>query len=180
MARRSISRSTDEPAQPTGRRLVVGVIRGAHGVRGEVRVAPDTDNPRRFAAGAVLEVDGLGERRVLKRRGSEASPILTLEGIADRGAAEALRGRTLSVAIEDARAATSGHLWADLVGLRVEDEHGRALGVLAEVLRPGGDVDVFRVRRPDGGELLVPAIESVVLRIDRTSGRMVVRPQEEA
>jgi 16S rRNA processing protein RimM len=155
------------------------VIRGAHGVRGEVRVAPDTDNPARFVVGRVVEVEGLGERAIRSVRGVKGELIVALEGVEDRDAAERLRGRELRVPIEDARSETPGYLWADLVGMDVVDESGNALGVLVEVLRPGGDNDVFVVRTADDRELLLPAIDSVVLAIDVAGRRMVVRPQDE-
>jgi 16S rRNA processing protein RimM len=155
------------------------VIRGAHGVRGEVRVAPDTDNPARFVVGRVVEVEGLGERAIRSVRGVKSELIVALEGVEDRDAAERLRGRELRVPIEDARSETPGYLWADLVGMDVVDESGNALGVLVEVLRPGGDNDVFVVRTADDRELLLPAIDSVVLAIDVAGRRMVVRPQDE-
>ena len=155
------------------------MIRGAHGVRGEVRVAPDTDNPARFVVGRVVEVEGLGERAIRSVRGVKGELIVALEGVEDRDAAERLRGRELRVPIEDARSETPGYLWADLVGMDVVDESGNALGVLVEVLRPGGDNDVFVVRTTDDRELLLPAIDSVVLAIDVAGRRMVVRPQDE-
>ena len=155
------------------------MIRGAHGVRGEVRVAPDTDNPARFVVGRVVEVEGLGERAIRSVRGVKGELIVALEGVEDRDAAERLRGRELRVPIEDARSETPGYLWADLVGMDVVDESGNALGVLVEVLRPGGDNDVFVVRTADDRELLLPAIDTVVLAIDVAGRRMVVRPQDE-
>lgn len=139
----------------------------------------DTDNPHRFLPGQRLEVEGAGERRIASVRGAPGSLLVRFEDVDDRADAEALRGRALRVPIDEARVAASGYLWADLVGLAVVDEAGRRLGTLAEVLRTGGEVDVFVVRDAAGGELLLPAIESVVRRVDVVAGRMVVRPQEE-
>lgn len=158
----------------------MGVIRGAHGVRGEFRVAPDTDNPDRFRVGRRVLVEGVGEHVIVAVRGSASELILRLEGIGDRDAAQALRGRTLRVPKSEARSEAAGYLWADLVGMRVEDETGRRLGTLAEVLRPGGESDVFVVRDDQGAELLLPAIDSVVRSVDVAERRMIVRPQEEA
>ncbi len=163
-----------------GSTLVVGVIQGAHGVRGEMRVAPDTDNRERFRAGRRVLVAGLGEREILAVRGTRADVILRLEGIVDRAAAAALGGTELRVPLAEARQEAAGYLWADLVGMRVENEAGAALGTLAEVLRPGGEADVFIVRDERGRELLLPAIDSVVREVDVASRRMVVRPQEQA
>jgi 16S rRNA processing protein RimM len=167
----------EKRASPTA--IVVGTILGAHGVRGEVRVAPDTDNPDRFRPGSIVALEGVGERRIESVRGAGGSFIVRLEGIADRSAAAALRGRVLTVPIADARAESEGHLWADLIGLRVEREDGRHLGTIADVLRTGGGADVLVVRAPEGKELLLPAIGDVVLGVDLGRGRVVVRPQEE-
>jgi 16S rRNA processing protein RimM len=174
MAPKSTSRST----RP--RHLVAGVIVGAHGVRGEVKVAPDTDNVDRFRSGRRILVEGDMERTVVSVRGGGGDLILRLEGIDHREAAASLRGRSLLVPIEDARDAAQGVLWADLVGLRVEDEAGRELGAVADVLRPGGGADVFVVRGSEGPDLLVPAIADVVLAVDLAGGRIVIRPQMEA
>jgi 16S rRNA processing protein RimM len=154
------------------------VIRGAHGIRGEVRVIPDTDNPGRFTVGRTVAIDGIGDRRIRSVRGMKGDLIIALEGIGDRDAAEALRGRALRVPIEDARREASGFLWPDLIGMDVVDEAGRPLGVLEDVLRPGGDNDVFVVRAGDGGELLLPTIDSVILEVDLAARRVVARPQE--
>src|ERR687887_8075 len=104
MAPRSISRSTDRPGT-----VLVGVIRGAHGVRGEVRVAPETDNPGRFAAGRAVEIDGLGARTIESVRGHKGELIVRFDGIADRETAQRLRGRELRVPIDDARREAAGH-----------------------------------------------------------------------
>jgi 16S rRNA processing protein RimM len=156
------------------------VIRGAHGVRGELRVIPSTDNPTRFTIGRRLEVEGLGERAISSVRGTKGELILGLDGIVDRDAAEKLRGRELRVPIEEARRETPGHLWPDLIGLSAVDESGETIGTLTEVLRPGGANDVFVIRNAEGREVLLPAIDSVILDIDVAAGRMRVRVPEEA
>lgn len=173
MARRSASRSTSADT------VVAGVVTGAHGLRGEISVAPETDNRERFRAGRRILLDGV-PREILRVRGSATDLILRLEGVADRGAARALAGKELRVPLAEARSEARGYLWRDLVGLCVLDESGRELGALAEVLRTGGGADVFVVRSADGGELLLPAIDSVVLSVELERGRIVVRPQEQA
>src|SRR5437867_10272197 len=121
MARKSSSRSTSgqgrapgsagRPAGPgTGPRdtLLAGMILGAHGLRGELRVSPDSDNPERFRAGRTLLVDGLGERIIASVRGGGPTLIVRLEGIADRESAVALEGRDLRVPLAEARAEATG------------------------------------------------------------------------
>jgi len=174
--RRSTSRSTSE-REPEG--LVVGVIKAPHGVRGEVRVDPRSDVPDRFRVGVTLECDGLGPLTIRTIRGTPTEPIVGFEGYASRPGAEPLRGRYLRVGLDEARRATKGsYLWADLVGLRAETPAGEPIGNVSDVLR-AGETDVLVVARAQGGDLLVPAIASVVREVDIAGGRVVVAPQEE-
>ena len=157
MAPRSTSRSTD---------IVVGVVRGPHGLKGEVKVEPLTDRPEeRFRVGSTL-LSQIGPVRVSGVRGSL---IVRFEGIDDRVAAERLRGE-LRITREQARKG-EGHLWADLIGKRVVTPDGRVLGEVTEVLRAGG-ADVLVV-----GELMLPMLESVIRSI---GDEIVAVPQEEA
>lgn len=169
MAHGSTSRSTDRAD------VVVGVVRAPHGVRGEVRVEPTTDRfDERFRAGARFGTD-LGPLTIASVRGSAAAPIVLFEGVADRRAAEALRGRELRVAREEARRG-EGHLWADLIGMEVVTPDGARLGAVSDVLRAGGaDVLVVRGDR----EILLPALGSVIREVDVERGRIVAVPQEE-
>lgn len=159
--------------------LVVGLIKSPHGVRGEVRVDPRSDVPDRIRAGAVLDCEGIGPLRIASVRGSPDAPVVRFDGYGSRPAADALRNRFLRVPIADARKATAGrYLWADLVGLRAVSAAGEPIGTVREVLR-AGEADVLVVDREQGGELLVPAIASVVRRVDVPGGTIVVEPQEE-
>jgi 16S rRNA processing protein RimM len=172
--RRSTSRSISEPDG-----LVVGVIKTPHGVRGEVRVDPRSDVPDRFRVGASLQCDGLGPLTIRTMRGTSKEPIIGFVGYASRPDAEPLRGRFLRVGVDEARQATrGGYLWADLVGLRAETPAGEPIGNVSDVLR-AGETDVLVVTRVQGGELLVPAIASVVREVDVAGGRVVVAAQEE-
>lgn len=150
-----------------------------HGVRGEVRVDPRSDVPDRFRVGATLLCDGLGPLTVSSLRGTAQQPIVGFAGYRSRPGAEPLRGRALRVSVDEARRATKGsYLWADLVGLRAETPSGEPIGTVSELLR-AGETDVLVVARAQGGELLVPAIASVVREVDVAGGRVVVIPQEE-
>ncbi len=168
MEQRSTSRSTD---------IVVGVVRGAHGVRGEVRVEPMTDRAaERFRAGFRFTTDD-GTLVVASVRGTSDSPIVRFDGIRDRDAAEKLNGRELRIARATARR-PGEYLWADLIGLEAYTPDGTRVGEVTEVLRAGG-ADVLVVR--DGArEVLLPTIDTVVREVDVEGGRIVVIPQEEA
>src|SRR6266498_2184390 len=173
MGQRSTSRSISDDA------LVVGLILGPHGVRGEVRIDPRTDVPDRFRAGAVLECDEVGPLTVAGVRGEAAKPIVRFEGYDTREAAESLRRRFLRVARSESRRATAGaYLWADLLDARVETPDGTALGVVRELLR-AGENDVLVVADESGRERLLPMLASVVKAVDVEAGRIVAVPQDE-
>jgi 16S rRNA processing protein RimM len=102
------------------------------------------------------------------------TPVLHLDGVASREAAQALTGTYLegaAVALDE-----DAYFWDDLVGLRIELADGTVIGELVEVFRTGGN-EVYRIVGP-GGERLVPALRSVVHRIDLEEGVMVVAPDE--
>lgn len=157
-----------EPAVPP---VTVGVILAPHGIRGEVKVQPLTDFPERFEAGSRLWLNG--EERVVQRgRWAGRSVILQLRGIETRNEAEALRGAELTVP-EAADLADEGVYYLhDIIGLRVVDEAGIDLGKLEEVFN-SGSVDVYVVRG-EAGELLLPALDDVVIDVDIAAGQIRV------
>ena len=173
MGPRSTSKSisNDDP--------IVGVVGAPHGVRGEVKVHPRTDVADRFRKGSRVLCDGMGELVIASVRGAADTPIVRFEGHNTRTDAERIRGRALRVSRAEARrAAKSGYLWADLLGLHAETPEGKSLGTVSEVVR-AGETDVLVVRAEGSrDELLFPAIASVIREVDIGGGRIVVVPQE--
>ena len=159
--------------------MVVGVVRAPHGVRGEVKVEPLTDKyDARFRVGAELICESVGVVTIASLRGTEGQPIVRFAGYNDRTSALGLRNKQLSVSRDQARkAAGDAFLWSDLVGLAVVTPDGRQLGTVAEIIR-AGETDVLVVRG-DAGEVLLPALESVIREVDLAAGRIVAVPQEE-
>lgn len=135
-----------------------------------------TDWPERLVEGAQLFVEG--EERARRVRRTELGgrvPVLHLDGIESRQAAEELTGRYLEA---DAAALPAGsYYWHELEGLEVHDEQGASIGTLVEVFRAGGG-EVYRVVGPTG-ERLLPALRRVVRQIDLDAGRMIVRLDDE-
>jgi 16S rRNA processing protein RimM len=162
--------------------LVVGRVGRPHGVAGEVVVEVHTDDvDRRFAEGAELATDpeSAGPIRVESCRWHHGRLLLRIAGVADRTAAEALRG--VALVADSATSAPLGdpdEFWDhDLEGLEVLDRSGRRLGTVGGVLHlPGGDLLV--VPGPDGAEALVPFVKAIVPVVDRAAGRIVVDPPE--
>ena len=161
-------------------RLCVGVIAGAHGVRGLVKIKSFTDDPANLTAYGPL-TDESGARRYQVAVTGRAKGVLLarIEGVGDRDAARALRGARLYVA----RAALpepedEEYYHADLIGLAVEDRAGAPLGRVAAVQNFGAG-DILEIERPDQGTLLVPFTKAAVPLVDPAGGRVVVEPPEE-
>jgi 16S rRNA processing protein RimM len=157
---------------PTQGFVAVGLVRGARGVHGELKIEPLTDFPERFQRGATLWIEG---RPFVVRLSRHQPPalLLQLEGIESRPAAEDLRGRYLEVPESElAQLDEDQYFRFQIVGLEVFDIAGARLGRVEEVLQTGAN-DVYIVRN-DEGELLLPAIDTVVKSVDVAGGRMVV------
>lgn len=161
-------------------RVCLGVIVGAQGVRGEVRIKPFTAEPEDI--GAYGPVSDAGATRVfeMKIRGQTKGVVIAaLKGVVDRNAAEALKGTELYVdrarlpAPEDED--TFYH--ADLVGLAAEDENGKPVGQVAAVFDHGAG-DVLDIRLADGKLITVPFTKAVVPVVDLAAQRIVVTMPE--
>jgi 16S rRNA processing protein RimM len=161
--------------------LVVGRIARAHGLRGEVALEVRTDSPEiRFAPGAVVRTQ-TGNRllTVTSSRPHSGRLLVTFDEVTDRTAADMLRGLLLVIDSDDAPPLDDPDEFYDhqLVGLRAELADGALIGVVAEVLHlPGGET--LAVTRPDGREVLIPFVVSIVPTVDVVGGRLLVTPPE--
>jgi len=160
----------------TSERLAVARVLGAKGLGGALRIELLTDWPERLTPGSELLLEGEDSpRRVVDTELGGRVPVLRLEGIDERDAAQALVGRYLEA---PTRSLPDGsYYWHQLIGLKVTDPTGAALGTVEEVFR-AGENEVYRIVGP-GGEVLVPALREVVRRIDLEAGEMVVDYQPE-
>lgn len=155
--------------------IVIGEITKPHGVRGEMRVKPHTDEPERFT---WLEQVYIGEENprlmaVEKARLHQGMILLKLTAVNDRTAADALRGEWLMVTEAEALPLEEGEYFLfQLEGLAVSTVEGEALGTITRVIETGAN-NVFVVQG-EQGELLLPDIADVVQEIDFEDGRMVV------
>lgn len=157
--------------------LPLGKVIGAHGIRGELRVF--------FFSGAAPDL-APGETVGLRRQGAAVEPFtlagmaahgrhvrIELEEVADRTAAESLTGAEIGIPRRSLPSLEDGsYYWTDLIGLEVRTTTGERLGRLDHILETGSN-DVYVVRRSDR-EWLVPALATVVQRIDLESGQMWV------
>jgi 16S rRNA processing protein RimM len=150
-------------------------VLGPFGLKGELKVQSLTDNPERFAPRAKL---WLGDQPVTIATARDAGGYvyLTLRGFPDRTAIERFRHAIIQVPEADLPTLPEGEFYRfQLIGVEVMNADGESLGVVQEVLETGAN-DVYRIRTPEGAELLLPALNDVVLSIDLPAKRMVVDP----
>jgi 16S rRNA processing protein RimM len=141
----------------------VGRVGRPHGLDGSFFVEQASDDPERFAVGAVVYVEGERAEVVVSKRGSGGRPVIRLDHNAPRGA-------ELTVPREALPPTAEGEYYAfQLVGLEVEEESGRPLGRVAQVA-PGVANDVLEL---DSG-LALPLVEACVREVDLGRGRIVV------
>lgn len=155
--------------------LKVGVIVSTHGIRGEVKVFPTTDDPARFK----------GLKEVMLDAGKETIPleienvkffkqfvILKFKGIDNINDIERYRKCPLMVTRENAVALGEGEYFvADMIGMETVTEDGERFGTLKDVLRTGAN-DVYVIESAKHGEVLIPAIKECVLNVDIEERRM--------
>lgn len=157
--------------------LQVGVITSTHGVRGEVKVYPTTDDPARFKKLKHVLLDTGREKLPLEIQGVKFFKqfvILKFSGIDSINDVEAYRKMPLLVSREDAvELEEDEYFITDLIGCQVQTEEGELLGVLKDVMETGAN-DVYIVETEQYGELLIPAIKDCILQVDTGSQKIVV------
>jgi len=161
------------------RRVCLGVITGAHGVGGEVKVRPFTAEPEALDAYGAVE-NATGDRRfdLTVERVSSKGVIARIAGVSDRDAALALRGTELWLDRHRLPEPAEDEWYLDdLRGLEVVDTDGARVGRVRAVADHGGG-DVVEVLTDDGRELVVPFTRAHVPEVDVAAGRLVVAAPE--
>lgn len=157
--------------------LQVGAITSTHGVRGEVKVFPMTDDVKRFKKCKELILDTGKEKKTLEIENVKFFKqfvILKFKGYDSINEIEAYKGRPLYVTRENAvKLKKDEYFIADLIGLTVLDEEEKRLGILKDVIETGAN-DVYSVETDEGKEILLPAIKECILHIDIEKGQMHV------
>ena len=161
--------------------LQVGIITSTHGVRGEVKVYPTTDDPRRFRRLKEVVLDTGREKLNLEIEGVKFFKqfvILKFKGLDNINDIEKYRQKSLYVTRKNAvRLQRDEYVIADLIGLKVQDEDGIELGTVKDVIETGAN-DVYEVEMADGRSLLLPAIKQCILNVDVENGMMQVHVLE--
>lgn len=159
--------------------LQIGKIVNTVGVRGEVKIYPTTDDPKRFDLLDEIEtLDTAGNKKtfsVERVRYQKNLVFMKLSGVDDMDTAAGLRGHTIIVDRANALPLDQDQYFiADLIGLSVITEEGQKLGIVKEVLQTGAN-DVYMVRPENGKDILIPAIKQCVINVDITNGKITVR-----
>jgi 16S rRNA processing protein RimM len=172
---------TDEQGAKRARPVLLGHIVGAHGIRGAVLVKSYTEEPEAISDYGDLEDEAGTARYGLSVEGVTAKGLICrIEGVADRNAAERLKGTGLYVSRDRLPPADEGTYYhADLIGLSAVTEEGAALGSVVTVANYGAG-DILEVRAPgEKRTVLYPMTEAVVRRGDIDAGTIVLAPPEE-
>ena len=158
--------------------LRVGVIIKPHGVRGELKVYPTTDNPSRFDeithVKLIQQGRPLGDFKVEGVKYFKDIVILKLEGFGSINEVESLKGAELYIPREEGAALNEGEYYiADIIGMEVVTDDGTKLGAVRDVMETGAN-DVYVVDRGGNKELLIPAIKQCILNTDINENVMTV------
>ena len=149
--------------------LQVGIITSTHGVRGEVKVYPTTDDVKRFKKLKDIILDTGKEKLSLEIEGVKffkQMVILKFKGLDNMNDVEKYRQKSLYVTRANAvRLRKDEYFIADLIGSKVFDEENKELGMLKDVMVTGAN-DVYVIKMTDGRELLLPAIKQCILKVD--------------
>ncbi len=157
--------------------LQVGVITQTHGIKGEVKVFPTTDDVNRFKKLKSVILDNGKQRFAMELEGVKffkQYAIIKFKGYDSINDIEKYKGAKLFVPRENAvKLKKDEYFIADLLGMQVVTETGEAFGTLEDVIQTGAN-DVYVVKREDGSKVLLPALRECILKIDMEQNVMTV------
>lgn len=154
-------------------KLKIGLITKPHGIKGEMRVTPLTDDSARFKRLKNVIIDGKNYG-VCGARVAADAVYLSLSGISDRNAAELLRGKFLLVERSDAVPTDEYSFFiADIIGCRVVNENGDLLCVVCEVV--SAKTDYFTAKTADGRTVRFPFLRDLLLKVDTENKVITVK-----
>ena len=162
---------------PSDSRIVVGRVKAAWGVHGDVKIDLLSDAPDRFEPGNTVHVDNI-PTRVQRSRLIRGGMLLKLDMVSDRNQAEQLRGREITITQDQVSPPPQGSYYHfQVLGLDVLSEDGENLGKVHEIVETGAN-DVYVVQLEGRRDILIPALEDVILGVDLEKGSMTVHLPE--
>lgn len=161
--------------------LQVGAITTTHGIRGEVKVFPTTDDPARFKKLKEVKLDtgkGYLDLEIEGVKFFKQFVILKFKGLDSINDMERYKGKTLWVTRENAvKLEKDEYFVADMIGMEVVLENDEPLGILKDVIQTGAN-DVYVVESEEFGEIMLPAIKECILTVDIVERKMKVHRME--
>lgn len=153
--------------------ITIGKIVNTHGIKGELKIYPLTDDLKRFKELTDVYIDGK-LRKILNCKLQSKRAILKIEGIDSIEAADCYKEKYIKVQREDAVELEEGNYFiSDIVGCSVLDSSGVNYGKIADVIHTPNN-DVYWIK--EGKELLIPALENIILDIDIKKSRILIEP----
>jgi len=155
--------------------LVIGKLRHPHGVRGEILMEVITDFPERLKVGSQVFVGAdYRPERIRTIRPHAKGLLISFEAYQSPESVGLLRNQFVFTSSKDLPPLPEGEYYHhQLIGMRVLSDQSQELGYLAEILSTPAN-DVYLIRHSDGTELLLPAIESVILKVDLNQREILV------
>lgn len=158
--------------------FTIGKIVNTHGIKGELRIMPTTDDPKRFSKLKTVAIErnkDLTTYDIESVRYHKNFVLLKLKGIEDMTTAEQLKGSSIKIHRKDSLPLDKDEYYIlDLFGLQVYTEEERYLGELVDIIATGSN-DVYIVKKQDSTkELLLPAIKQVIKKVDIENQKITV------
>ena len=160
------------------KRVVIGAIVAPHGVRGEFRIIPLTENPDMFSRLEYLFLEDGRKLSLIAARFHKNVFLVKAKEVNTMDEAEMLKGKKVLIDSTDLPPLKEDQFYvSDLIGFSVFNEEGLMLGKLSDVLATGSN-DVFVIKKIDGGEILVPALKANIKEINMAEKSILVRLPE--
>jgi 16S rRNA processing protein RimM len=159
--------------------ILLGVVIGAQGLKGGVKVKTFTETPENLSAYGPLHTRDNNKLKIADLREANGIAIVQFEGVDTREAAESLKGTELYVARATLPQTPAQEFYhADLLGMRAEDTEGRHIGKVIAIHNFGAGDVIEIARDDDGGTVLMPFTREIVPTIDAGEGRIVIAAPE--
>ncbi len=155
-------------------KIKIGQVVNVVGLKGELKIYHYSDYKERFEELANIYLENT-RYQITGIRYMKELVILKLEGIEDRNEAEKHKGKDVYIDKSDIRVLPEGtyHIF-DLIGMRVVDNEGTAIGILNDVIRNSAQ-DLYEVEKENKNKFLIPAVEEFILKIDMESRTITVK-----
>ncbi len=157
--------------------IIVGLVVGPWGLRGDIKVHSLTDIPSRFSPGSILQI-GTRSVEVERSRSDKNTLIVKLDTINDRNEAEEIRGLPLTIPKQQIKSLPKGDYYHfQIIGIDVCNDQGEYIGKVDEIISTGNN-DVYVIKNNENKDMLIPAIKSVILDVDTQNKKMRVEIPE--